>query len=129
MGNAEIVIEEQVDAVASIRGIRPDFVKLLEDNVGPFGQENPEPKFILPSMRIAMVDIVGEHHVRVQMTESDGGQRMKAMAFRAVGTPLGDLLLQSKSGRLLHLLGQFKVNHWNGVDNVEFMISDASSAN
>ncbi len=129
MGDAEIVIEEQVDAVASIRGIRPDFVKILEDNVGPFGQENPEPKFILPDMRIAMVDIVGEHHVRVQMTEADGGQRMKAMAFRAVGTPLGDLLLQSKSGRLLHLLGQFKVNHWNGVDNVEFMISDASSAN
>ena len=128
MGGSEVVIEQQVDAIASIRGIRPDFVKLLEDNVGPFGQENPEPRFILPSMRIAMVDIVGEHHVRIQMTEADGGQRMKAMAFRAVGTPLGDILLKAKGGRLIHFLGQFKVNHWNGVDNVEFMISDACLA-
>ncbi|MDD3020401.1 MAG: single-stranded-DNA-specific exonuclease RecJ [Alphaproteobacteria bacterium] len=128
LGGVDLVSEEYVDGIASIRGIKPDFIKILEENVGPFGQENPEPKFILPHMRVVMVDIVGEHHVRVQMTESEGGARMKAMAFRAVGMPLGDLLLSSKGGRLLHLLGQFKVNHWNGVDNVEFMISDASPA-
>jgi single-stranded-DNA-specific exonuclease len=79
-------------------------------------------------MRVVMADIVGEQHARIQMTDSEGGTRMKAIAFRAVGTPLGDLLLSSKGGRLLHLLGQFKVNHWNGIDNVEFMISDASVA-
>jgi single-stranded-DNA-specific exonuclease len=53
---------------------------------------------------------------------------MKAIAFRAVGTPLGDILLSSKGGRLLHLLGQFKINHWNGIDSVEFLIDDASEA-
>lgn len=123
---AEYISEEIVDGIASIRGIRPDFIKLLQDNVGPFGQENPEPRFVLPSIRIVMADIVGESHVRLQITDSEGGARMKAVAFRSVGTPLGDILLSSRGGRLLHLLGQFKINHWNGVDSVEFLVDDVS---
>lgn len=125
-GGAEMISEEQVDGIASIRGVKPDFIKLLQDNVGPFGQENPEPRFVLPSVRVVMADIVGESHVRLQITDAEGGARMKAVAFRAVGTPLGDMLLSSKNGRLLHLLGQFKINHWNGVDSVEFLVSDVS---
>ena len=125
-GGAELISEEVVDGIASIRGARADFVKLLQDNVGPFGQENPEPRFVLPSVRVVMDDIVGESHVRLQITDAEGGARMKAVAFRAVGTPLGDMLLSSKGGRLLHLLGQFKINHWNGVDSVEFLVGDVS---
>lgn len=125
-GGADLISEELVDGIASIRGVRPDFVKLLQDNVGPFGQENPEPRFVIPSVRVVMADIVGESHVRLQITDAEGGARMKAVAFRAVGTPLGDMLLSSKGGRLLHLLGQFKINHWNGVDSVEFLVGDVS---
>lgn len=125
-GGADLISEELVDGIASIRGVRPDFVKLLQDNVGPFGQENPEPRFVIPSVRVVMADIVGESHVRLQITDAEGGARMKAVAFRAVGTPLGDMLLSSKGGRLLHLLGQFKINHWNGVDSVEFLVDDVS---
>ncbi len=127
-GGLDLVSEEVVDGIASIRGVRPDFVKLLQDNVGPFGQENPEPRFVLPSVRIVMADIVGESHVRLQITDMEGGARMKAVAFRSVGTALGDILLQSKQGRLLHLLGQFKVNHWNGIDSVEFLVDDVAIA-
>lgn len=127
-GNAEFVSEELVDGVTTLNGIRPDFVKLLQDNVGPFGQENPEPRFALSHIRIVMADIVGDSHVRVTLTDSVSGGRMKAVAFRSVGTPLGDLLLSSAKGGLVHLLGQFKINHWNGVDNVEFHIDDASAS-
>lgn len=127
-GGLDLIGEENVDGIASIRGVRPDFVKLLQDNVGPFGQENPEPRFVLPSVRVVMADIVGENHVRMQITDAEGGARMKAVAFRAVGTPLGDILLGSKQGRLLHVLGQFKINHWNGVDSVEFLVDDVAVA-
>ncbi len=128
MGGEAPVVEEQVDGIASIRGIRPEFIRLLEDNVGPFGQENPEPRFILPNVRIVASDVVGEDHIKVVITDSEGGGRMKAIAFRSVGTPLGEVLLKSKNGRLLHLLGQFKINHWNGQDNVEFMVDDVCTS-
>lgn len=127
-GSLSTVSEEYVDGIATIRGLKPDFIRLLENNVGPFGQENPEPRFILSYVRVVDADIVGEQHVRVQITDSEGGTRMKAIAFRAVDTPLGSALLSSKGGRMLHLLGQFKINHWNGVDNVEFMVNDACLA-
>lgn len=128
IGGDTPVLEEQVDGIASIRGIRPEFIRLLEDNVGPFGQENPEPRFILPNVRVVASDVVGDDHIKVVITDSDGGGRMKAMAFRSVGTPLGEALLKSKNGRLLHMLGQFKINHWNGQDNVEFMVDDVCSS-
>ncbi len=124
-GQEELVAEETVDGVASIRGLRPDFVRLLENNVGPFGQENPEPKFVLSHVKIVNVDVVGTDHVRVQLSDMEGGTRMKAMAFKSADTPLGIALLKGR-GQSLHLMGQFKVNEWNGSESVEFHISDAA---
>lgn len=126
-GAEEKVAEEYADGIATIRGIKTDFVRILDHHVGPFGMENPEPRFILSNILIKSVDRVGEDHIRTQMTDAEGGTRMKAMAFRAVGTPLGDLLL-NHNHRPVHLLGAFKVNEWNGLQSVEFIIADAQWA-
>lgn len=126
-GTEELISEESVDGITSIRGLRPDFVRLLENNVGPFGQENPEPKFVLSHVRIMNVDIVGTDHVRLQLSDMEGGTRMKAMAFKSADTPLGEALLKGK-GKSLHLMGQFKINEWNGTESVEFHVQDAAYA-
>lgn len=126
-GTEELISEESVDGIASIRGLRPDFVRLLENNVGPFGQENPEPKFVLSHVKIVNVDVVGTDHVRLQLSDMEGGSRMKAMAFKSADTPLGIALLKGR-GQSLHLMGQFKVNEWNGSESVEFHVSDAAYA-
>jgi single-stranded-DNA-specific exonuclease len=84
---------------------------------------------VLPHVRIVSADIVGGDHVRLQVVDQEGGTRMKAMAFRAVDTLLGDALL-GKGGRhqSLHLMGRFHVNNWNGNESVEFHIEDAAFA-
>lgn len=122
----ELLSDEPVDGVATIRGLRPEFVHLLENNVGPFGMANPEPKFVLPFVKIVSADIVGESHVRLMIADIEGGTRMKAMAFRAVDTPLGDALLGNRGKQAIHLMGQFHVNSWNGSESVEFHVGDAS---
>lgn len=124
-GKEVLLSEEAVDGIASIRGLRPDFVRLLENNVGPFGQANPEPRFVLSHVKIVNVDIVGTDHVRLQLSDMEGGTRMKAMAFKSADTPLGEALLKGK-GQSIHLMGQFKINEWNGSESVEFHISDAA---
>ncbi len=49
------------------------------------------------------------------------------MAFRAVGTPLGDFLM--KAGvRKLHLAGTLKLDYWQGREQVSFHIDDAAEA-
>lgn len=121
----EILNDEAVDSIASIRGLRPDFIRLLENNVGPFGQENPEPRFVLANTKIVSADIVGENHIRLLITDMEGGSRIKAIAFKSVDTPMGQVLLDSR-GRNLHFMGQFKVNEWNGTESVEFHVADVA---
>lgn len=125
-GGLELIGESSVDATATIRGLKPDFVRLLENNVGPFGTDNPEPQFVLPFVKIVSADIVGESHVRLMIADIEGGSRMKAMAFRAVDTPLGDALLGNRGRQAIHLMGQFRVNSWQGNETVEFHVEDAS---
>lgn len=120
------VSETAVDGVLSVRGATLDLVKTLQQ-VGPFGQANPEPLFILPHVRVQSVDIVGADHVRLQIGDSDGGGRMKAMAFRAAENPVGQALLSARGGNV-HLLGRLKINEWQGRESVELHVEDAAPA-
>ncbi len=123
--SADTQVETVIDGVLSLRGTRVEFVRMLQDYVGPFGQENPEPMFLFSNVRVQKADVVGQSHIRLQISDWEGGGWMKAMAFRTVGTPLGDALLKSKT-RGIHLLGQIKINEWNGQESAEMHVKDAA---
>ncbi len=125
MKSASANIHTVVDGVLSVRGATPAFVRLVQGDLGPFGQEHPEPLFLFQNVRIWSADIVGEAHIRVMISDWEGGSRMKAMGFRSVGTPLGDALL--KEGRsAFDILGTIKIDNWGGQDKVEMHIKDAA---
>ena len=68
--------------------------------------------------------MVGGNHLRCDVTGADGG-RLKAIAFRAFDSALGDAL--SRAGGLpLHLAGKIKWDTWRGPDAVQFIIEDAA---
>lgn len=113
-----------VDGIATVRGAKPEFIKLLNYNVGPFGIGNTEPVFALSNIKIFQVDVLKDKHIRLLMSDSDAGGRMKAMFFGGVGTPLGDLLLKNGRHTNFHFLGQFQINNWQGRESVEFHIHD-----
>ncbi len=120
----------EIDAVASVRGLNIAAARIIENHLGPFGIANAEPVFALPSVRIWNASIVGENHVRCMVSDWEGGARAKAIAFRCVGTPLGEILLKSTVGaaRPLHLAGRVKVDRWNGTESPSFLIEDAALA-
>ncbi len=117
-------ISIDIDGVATIRGAKPDFVKLLNHNVGPFGMGNPEPVFVLADVRVHHIDVLKDKHIRLMMSDAEGGSRMKAMFFSGVGTPLGDMLLKNSRIMPFHLVGQFQINSWQGRESVEFHLMD-----
>ncbi|MAS86613.1 MAG: single-stranded-DNA-specific exonuclease RecJ [Micavibrio sp.] len=121
-----ILPEMTIDAVATIGGASLDFVKLIQREMTPFGSGNPEPRFALNKVRIGRADIMAERHIRCYVSDMEGGSSIKAVAFGAVGTAMGDALL-SANDTPLHLAGGFQINEWQGRESVEFHIADVAA--
>ena len=65
----------------------------LIERAGPYGQGNPQPRFVFPAHRIKFAKVVGEAHVRCVLEAADGS-RLDAVAFRAADQPVGTALLR-----------------------------------
>jgi len=113
----------RLDGEMALSGVHPDFVAALE-RLAPFGSGNSEPRFALTNVRVAKADVVGDGHLRCFLADNAGG-RLKAIAFRAVGEPLGDALLD-KSGLGLCLAGKLRPDNWQGREDVQLIIDDAA---
>lgn len=126
---AEAAYEEAaslvVDAVSSPAAAGRELVAEIA-LAGPYGAGNPEPMLAFPDVRVAFADVVGASHIKLRLVGGDGA-RLEAIAFRAVGTPLGEGLLKSR-GRFLHAAGRLKADDWNGETRVQLQIEDAAPA-
>ncbi len=119
---AEIALS--VDAVLLAAAVTPDLVRILA-RAGPFGAGNPEPVVVLPNQRIGDVAPVGDNHVRLTLVAPDG-TRLRAIAFRAGPTPLGEQLRSGSRGPL-HLAGTLALDRWGGGDGrAELRVLDAA---
>jgi single-stranded-DNA-specific exonuclease len=115
-----------IDGAMTVRGPTPQFVHEVE-RAGPFGAGNPQPVFAFPAHRVRFAEIVGQGgHVRFTLA-SDDGARLKAIAFRAAGTPLGDLLLRSDGEAPIHVAGTLSIDHWQGREGVQLRALDAAT--
>ncbi len=92
-----------IDAALTAAGATPALAHSIEA-AGPFGAGNPEPIFALPRHRLVDVFAVGADHLRLRAVAGDG-RAIEAIAFRAVGKPLGEALLRLK-GANVHLAGR-----------------------
>lgn len=112
-----------IDASLVASGASAELMDLIE-RVSPFGQGNPEARFVLPAHRVKFAKLVGEAHVRALLEGGDGA-RIDAIAFRAAGQPLGDMLMSS-GGMPLHIAGHLRRDTWGGRDRIELQIEDAA---
>jgi single-stranded-DNA-specific exonuclease len=91
---------------------------------GPYGAGNPEPLLVLPSHTLVYADPVGESHVRARFRSGDG-KFVNAVAFRAMGQPLGQALFDNR-GRVLHAAGHIAVDRWQGEERVQLRLADVA---
>lgn len=109
----------------SSNAVNLELAKQIE-KIGPFGPSNHEPKFILKNIYIARTNVFAESHINCFIgcneTKNLNGL-LKANAFRAIGTDMGEALLNS-SGETIDLVGYIKVNRWKGRESAEFSIED-----
>jgi single-stranded-DNA-specific exonuclease len=113
-----------IDAVVTASGATLDLIELLEQ-AGPFGASNPAPLFAFPAHRVVYADAAGSDHIRCTIAAADG-TRIKAIAFRALGTDLGELLLSERQ-HPLHFVGRLVVDEWNGGRRAALHIEDVAN--
>ncbi len=100
-------------------------IELLEhfEKLSPYGQGNPNPRFLFDELSLVKADIVGKDHVRCIFTDFSKSGKLSGISFRSVGTPLGDLLLNAR-GKWFSAVGTLKLDEWNGRKRVQFMLED-----
>jgi single-stranded-DNA-specific exonuclease len=112
-----------IDGALTPAAVSAELIELLE-RAGPYGQGNPQPRFAFPAHRVKFAKIMGEAHVRCVLEAGDGS-RLDAVAFRAVGQPLGELLTGA-NGMPLHIAGCLRRDTWGGRERLELQIEDAA---
>jgi single-stranded-DNA-specific exonuclease len=115
-----------LDAVLAPGGVTPSLVEQLEAG-GPYGAGWPAPRVAAGPFRLIKADIVGNGHVRA-IAAGDDGRSLKAMAFRAADTPLGQALLACPPHRRLWLAGRAKIDDWGSKPAAELHLDDAAWA-
>lgn len=113
----------KIDGALSASGATFELIDLIEQ-AGPYGSGHAQPVFALPAHKILDARQVGANHIKVTIEGLDR-TRLDAIAFRAIGTPLGDLLLGSR-GASLHLAGTLSADMWQSSRRVQLRILDAA---
>jgi len=113
-----------IDGALTPAAVNDEFLDLME-RAGPYGQGNPQPRFVFPAHRVKFAKTVGEAHVRCVLEAGDGS-RLDAVAFRVADQPLGAALLAS-SGMPLHVAGHLRRDTWGGRDRHELIIEDLAN--
>ncbi|MBX4336292.1 single-stranded-DNA-specific exonuclease RecJ [Bartonella raoultii] len=95
------------------------------EKAGPFGSGNMTPVFVFPSHRLINLCEVGKGHLRLSISNIEG-KKLQAIAFRSVGTSLGDFLSRNV-GEIIHLAGNLSLNYWNGTVTPQLRVIDAAA--
>jgi single-stranded-DNA-specific exonuclease len=113
----------EIDGALTPAAANGTLIDLIE-RAGPYGQGNPQPRFVFPAHRVRFAKVMGEAHLRVTL-EADDGSRLEGIAFRAVGQPLGELLTNT-GGMPIHVAGNLRRDTWGGRQRIELQIEDAA---
>lgn len=116
----------KLDLAIAPKGLTPELVQTLE-LAGPYGVGWPGPKVAVGPVHVIKADIVGTDHVRLLVGGPDGGS-IKAIAFRAAESDMGQALLHQSRGRKLWLAGRVKIDDWGTRPAAELHLEDAAWA-
>jgi len=112
-----------IDGALTATAATLDLIELLEQ-AGPYGSGHASPLFVFPAHRVVYADPAGSDHIRCTVASSDG-TRLKAIAFRAVGTEMGELLLSERQ-MPLHIAARLVADEWGAKRQPSLHIEDVA---
>lgn len=117
------VPEIHVDGIIAPHAVQLPVVRQLSQ-LEPFGAGNPAPKLMLSPVRLQRIDLVKEKHLRLQVTDLSGQQRLGIMMFGQANLPLHKALSTISPHQKIAILGSLKLNAWQGREEAQFIADD-----
>lgn len=116
--------ELEIDGVLDIKGVTVDLLKRL-DILEPYGESNPEPRFVIQNVLIKKTIITKNGHVICKLSGQTGGY-LDAVCFRAEETEIGKALLSNSPGQGYNIAGYLRLDTWRGKNKVQLFIQDVA---
>ena len=108
-----------LDGYLTVDGLNDIFMSHLQ-RLEPYGSGHPTPTFAFSHMNCMFADVLGDQHIRLQL-EDETGKRLKAMAFRAMQTPLQAVVNHRGP---IDVAGTVKVDEWQGRTQLTLIVDD-----
>lgn len=108
-----------IDGYLTIDGLNDIFLSHVQQ-LEPYGNGHPTPTFAFRHMICTFADVLGDQHIRLQL-QDETGKRLKAMAFRAMQTPLQDILDHRGP---VEVAGTVKLDEWQGRQQLTLIVDD-----
>ena len=118
--NKNLITQNIFDAEISLSAVNEDFSNEI-NKLGPFGNGNPKPKFLIKDLKIIKVDLLKNKHVSV-ILKPNIGRSIKCICFNSVNTPLGFNLISYKKN--VHVIAEIHENNWNNKKYLQLNIKD-----
>ena len=118
--NRKIDLYNSYDAEISPIAINYDFTNEI-NKLGPFGNGNPVPTFLIQNLKIIKVTTISNKHISV-ILKPKTGKTIKSICFNAINTQLGKYLLPYKKN--VHVIAQIHENYWNNNKFLQLNIKD-----
>jgi len=120
--NYNNMIAKHYDACISCSGINYNLAKSIEI-IGPFGQDNFEPRICLPNVIVLRIETFGGIHFNCYIRDYIGDKLIRAKLFNGADSNLG-IFLNNNIGKKINLVGYIRLNHFAGKETEEFIIED-----
>lgn len=101
--------------------VNTDLCKNLEI-LEPYGAGNPEPKILIKNVILNYPQIIGNGHVKCNVSSQRGG-KIKAICFNCADNQIGSAILNNK-GEIFDIVGKIKSDNWMGRESVQIIIED-----
>ncbi|NCU42694.1 MAG: hypothetical protein EOM19_08400, partial [Candidatus Moranbacteria bacterium] len=115
-------ITRLIDAELLIQHLHKDFLRNLR-RFEPFGEGNPEPLFLVRNAVITEVRFLGNDnkHLKLKLRIGEGNDML---IIDAIGFSLGEKFSDIAPKDIVHIIGKFQENEWNGRTSLQIMIED-----
>ena len=108
------------DMEISISAINKKFIKEI-DNLGPFGNYNYLPSFLIKNVKVIDSNVINNKHVSA-IIKPEIGSTIKAICFNCTNNKIGEYLLSYK--KKINIIAQIYENVWNNKKTIQLNIRD-----